>query len=212
MRCTPQVHGAARDTAANAVAVGGYRAALGDRQPDRAARRPRRVVWALPRRPGGAALRLPRDRRRRGRFDRRTTDRSTARPHALARPAAVPRRGRRGQLRADDRAVHPSGDGRREPSSRRAGERRLDPDVGDAGGSRVDGVGRRPQAAPGGRQPRAHPRLRARLRRRVASTCALRCGRRPARPRLSPPCGRPESPVTVPIAGSRPSWQSPSSW
>ena len=39
LRCTPQVHGAARDAAANADRHGRHRAALGDRQPDRAARR-----------------------------------------------------------------------------------------------------------------------------------------------------------------------------
>ena len=56
LRCAPQVNGAARDTLAHAERVAEARAALGDRQPDGAARRPRRVVRQLPRR---AARRSP---------------------------------------------------------------------------------------------------------------------------------------------------------
>ena len=177
LRCTPQVHGAARDAATNAAAVADIelRSAIDNPTvlPDGRVESCGHFHGA----PGRPAVRLPGDRRRRSRVDRRAAHRSVARPHPVARPAAVPRRGRRRQLGADDRAVHPGGDGRREPPARRAGERRLDPDVGDAGGSRVDGMERRPQAAPRGRQPRSHPRLRARLCRRVGSTCALRCGR-----------------------------------
>ena len=50
LRCAPQVTGAARDALAHARARRRRRAAVGDRQPDGAARRPRRVVRQLPRR------------------------------------------------------------------------------------------------------------------------------------------------------------------
>ena len=50
LRCAPQVNGAARDALAHAERVAARRARLGDRQPDGAARRPRRVVRQLPRR------------------------------------------------------------------------------------------------------------------------------------------------------------------
>ena len=50
LRCAPQVNGAARDTLAHAERVARGRAGLRDRQPDGAARRPRRVVRQLPRR------------------------------------------------------------------------------------------------------------------------------------------------------------------
>ena len=66
-RCT----GAARDTLAHRARGRGRELALGDRQPDGAARRPRRVVTATSTaRRSRFALRLPRDRRRRGRRDR----------------------------------------------------------------------------------------------------------------------------------------------
>ena len=60
---------------------------------------------------------------------------------------------------------------------------RLDPELGDAGGPRLDGLVGRAQAAPLRRQPAPHPRRRARRRRPAASTCARRCSprRRPAR-------------------------------
>ena len=95
------------------------------------------------------------DRRRRGRRDRRAAHRPAARRDALARPAAVPRRGPGRQLRADDRPLHAGGDGGREPAAGDAGERRLAAHQRDAGGPRLDGVGRGAQAAHGGRQPPA---------------------------------------------------------
>ena len=49
--------------------------------------------------PLGLRLRLPRHRRRRGRRDRRAAHRPAARPHPLARPAAVPRPRRRASTR-----------------------------------------------------------------------------------------------------------------
>ena len=51
LRCAPQVPGAARDTRRARHDGGRRRAAVGHRQPDGAARRPRRVVRQLPRRP-----------------------------------------------------------------------------------------------------------------------------------------------------------------
>ena len=52
------------------------------------------------------------------------------------------------QLGPDDRPVHAGGDGRREPAARRARQRRLAADERDAGGPRLDGLGRGAQAAP----------------------------------------------------------------
>ena len=91
LRCAPQVNGAARDTLDYADASPTAELALGDRQPDGAARRPGRVVRQLPRRAARLRVRLPRDRRRRGRRDRRAPDRPAARRVPLARAAAVPR-------------------------------------------------------------------------------------------------------------------------
>ena len=140
------------------------RARVGDRQPDDPARRPRRVLRQLPRRAAGLRLRLPRDRRGRRRRDRRAAHRPPARRLALARPAAVPRPGRRRELGHDARAVHAGRDGRREPPAGHAGERRLAAHERDAGGPRLDGVGRRAQAARGPRQPDPDPGGRAGLR------------------------------------------------
>ena len=50
LRCAPQVIGAARDALGFASGVASVELRLGDRQPDGAARRPRRVVRELPRR------------------------------------------------------------------------------------------------------------------------------------------------------------------
>ena len=97
----------------------------GDRQPGGDARRARGVVRELPRRTGGAGLRLPGDRRRRAGRDRGAPHGPHARPEPLIRAAAVPRRGRRGQLRADARPLHAGRDGRREPQAVRAREHRT---------------------------------------------------------------------------------------
>ncbi len=72
----------------------------------------------------------------------------------------------------------------------------------DAGGPRLDGVGRGAQAAPVGREPGADPGRRAHLRgarprpARAAATGAAR------RPRRSPRCGR-----TCPARGRTGSWR-----
>ena len=146
VRCTPA--GPRRRPRHRSPTCGGRRgrAALGDRQPDGAAGRARRVVRQLPRRAGRARLRLPRDRGRRRRRDQRAAHRPAARRVPLPRPAAVPRPRPGRRLGADDQPVHPGGDGGREPPPRRPGRRRLAADQRDAGGPRVDGVGGRAQA------------------------------------------------------------------
>ena len=100
LRCAPQVNGAARDTLAHAERVAARRAGERDRQPDGAARRPRRVVRQLPRRAARVRARLPRDRGGRGGRHRRAPHRPPARRRPLARPAAVPDHGGRASTRA----------------------------------------------------------------------------------------------------------------
>ena len=130
LRCAPQVNGAARDTLAHAERVAARELAVRDRQPDGAARRPRRVVRQLPRRAARLRARLPRHRGRRGR--RRSpsaapTGCSTRAARTGCRRSSPPDAGR--QLRADDRPVHAGGAGGREPAAGRARERRLAPDA-----------------------------------------------------------------------------------
>ena len=62
LRCTPQVHGAARDTVAHAEAIGGREPRRGHRQPDDPARRSGVVARQLPRRAPRLRARLPRHR------------------------------------------------------------------------------------------------------------------------------------------------------
>ena len=173
LRCAPQVNGATRDTCAYARERGRRGAECDDRQPGGDARRARGVVRELPRRTRGAGLRLPGYRRRRAGRDRRAPHGPHARPEPLVRAAAVPRRGRRGQLRADARPLHPGRDGRREPPAVRAREHRLAAHERDAGGPRVDGLGRGPQAPHRARERGPHPGGGAHLR---------GAGARPARP------------------------------
>ena len=100
LRCTPQVHGAARDTLAHARDHRRARARRRDRQPDDPARRPGRELRQLPRRAAGAGVRLPGDRDQRAGGDRRAPHRPAARRRPLARAAAVPHHRRRRQQRA----------------------------------------------------------------------------------------------------------------
>ena len=150
LRCAPQVAGAARDALeyAERVAEAELRAAIDN--PMVLPGRTCRVVRQLPWRAGRVRVRLPGDRRRRGRRDRRAAHRPAARPGALTRAAGVPGRGPGRQLGADDRPLRAGGDGRRESPARGPGERRLAADQRDAGGPRLDGLGRGPEAAPGG--------------------------------------------------------------
>ena len=144
-----------------------------------------------------------------GAIAERRTDRllDPTRSHGL--PPFLAARRRR-ELRPDARAVHAGGHGRREPAPRRPGERRLDPHERDAGGPRLDGLGRGAQAAHRRRQPDADPGGRADLRRARA---------RPARPPAARAghgggagarCGR-ASKGRARTAGSRPTWRRPRS-
>ena len=99
LRCTPQVHGAARDTVEHARAVADRELRVVHRQPGRAARRPRRVVRQLPRGARRRRRRLPGHLDRRRRRPQRAAHGPPARPDAVTRPAAVPGPRRRRQLR-----------------------------------------------------------------------------------------------------------------
>ena len=177
-----------------------------------------RVQRQLPRRAGRLRPRLPRDRRRRRRLDLRAPQRPLPRPGAQPRPAAVPRRRPRRRQRPDDRAVHPGRDRLRAQAARGPGERRLDPVERDAGGPRVDGLERRPQAAPVGR--RAHPRRRDRAADRRARPRPAhddRRHRRARRPRRPPApsyacCASTASARPAPTASCRPRSRPPSRW
>ncbi len=192
-------------------AGGRDRARLGDRQPDGARGRAHRVLRQLPRRAARPRLRPARDRRRRGRGHRRASHRPPPRREPLSRPPALPRRGPRRRLGADDRPLHAGGDGGREPPARGAGERRLAADQRDAGGPRLDGVGRRAQAAPRRSPTWAGSSASSSPVRRGASTCAPRSSRRPARRRPSRVCGRWRR-ARGPTGGSRPSSPRSSAW
>ena len=78
------------------------------------------------------------------------------------------------------------------------------PDVGDAGGPRVDGLGRGPQAAPLPSPTSAGSSPASWCARRAGSSCGRRCSRRPARQPRSPPCAS----AGVPGAGPD-RWQAP---
>ena len=137
----------------------------------------------------------------------RRTDRflDVARSHGLP---AVPRARPRRRLRPDDRAVHGRRAGLGAQAAGGPGERRLDPVVGHAGGPRVDGLARGPQAAPRHRRPDpgarhrdphrrprdgpARPAARRRRSRVPSETCCARAASpAPARTRTSPPTSRP---------------------
>ena len=157
VRCAPQVNGAARDTwdHVETVAAAELRSAI-----DNPVVLPDGRVESC----GnfhGAPVALACDflaiGGRRGRRDRGAPHGPPARSGPLVRTPAVPHRGRRGELRTDARPVHPGGDGGREPAPVRAGEHGLAAHERHAGGPRVDGLGRGPQAAHRGRQPGPHP-------------------------------------------------------
>ena len=222
LRCSPQVHGAARDTVEHAATVAGRELASAVDNPvvlvsDRRAG-PGRVERQLPRRPGRLRPRLPGHRRRRRGLDLRAPQRPLPRPRAQPRPAAVPRRRPRRRQRPDDRAVHPGRDRLRAQAARGAGQRRLDPVERDAGGPRVDGLVRRPQAAsvgrradPGGRDraadrgPRARPADDDRRHRRHVARAGDRRRRTPAASSTA-------SGLPAPTATSRPRSRPPSRW
>ena len=179
LRCAPQVHGAARDTLAHAASVADAELASAVDNP----------VLTLDGRvesngnfhgaPVALRARLPRDRGGGCRVDERAAHRPVPRPRPQPGPAAVPRaRGRR-RLGPHDRAVHRGGHRVGAEAARGAGIRRLDPVVGDAGGPRVDGLGRGAQAAACDR--RAHAGARDRGHDRRARPRAARAARARAR-------------------------------
>ena len=182
LRCTPQVHGAARDTVEHARGDRRARAGVVHRQPGRAARRPGRVVRQLPRCAGGRRRRLPghldRRRRRRSASGGPTACSTASRSHGLP-PFLAPDAGVNSG--SDDRPVHPGGDGGREPPPGRPGEHRHDVDQRHAGGPRLARLVGGPQAARRRGQPGPHPGRRADRRVAGASTCAARWHPRPGR-------------------------------
>ncbi len=151
--------------------------------------RPGGVQRQLPRRAGRVRARLPGDRRRRRRLDRRAAHRPDARRGPLARAAAVPGRRPGRRLRAHDRPVHAGRHRVRAQAARRPRERRLHPVVGHAGGPRVDGLVGGAQAAP--RRRRAHQGAGHRAAHRRPGAGPARPARaRAPRPAPSPPgCG-----------------------
>ena len=150
LRCSPQVHGAARDTVDHAALVAGRELASAiDNPVVLRGRGSRRVQRQLPRCPGRLRARLPGDRRRRRGLDLRAAQRPLPRPRAQPRPAGVPRPRPGCRQRTDDRSVHPGCDRLRAQAARGAGQRRLDPLQRDAGGPRLDGL-ERPPASCGG--------------------------------------------------------------
>ena len=130
LRCSPQVHGAARDTVEHAATVAGRELAVGRRQPGRA-------------RPTGGSSPTATSTARRSRYvldflaivaadvasHQRAAHRPVPRRGPQPRPAAVPRRRPRRRQRAHDRAVHPGRDRLRAQAARGPGLRRLDPVV-----------------------------------------------------------------------------------
>ena len=166
LRCAPQVHGAARDTLAHAerVAAAELRSAIDNPMvlPDGRVESCGNFHGA----PLGLRLRLPRDRRRRGRARSPSgapTACSTRRARTACRRSSPTDAGvNSGLMIAQYTQAAMVAENRRLAAP---GQRRLAADERDAGGPRLDGLGRGAQAAHGRRQPGAHPRGRAGLRR-----------------------------------------------
>ena len=219
LRCSPQVHGAARDTVEHAAAVAGRELASAVDNP---------VVLADEGRvesngnfhgaPVALRARLPGDRGGRRGLDLGAAQRPLPRPGPQPRPAAVPRRRPGRRQRADDRAVHPGRDRLRAQAAGGPGQRRLDPVQRDAGGPRLDGLVRGPQAAPLGRRPDPGRRHRAADRRARRSTCGRPPETPPARRPRPPPgpsyvcCASTGSARPAPTGSSRPRSRPPSGW
>src|SRR3954451_24926928 len=121
-------------------------------------------------------------------------------PHPLGRPAGVPDRRRRAQLRLHDPAVRGRLPGQREQGAGPPGLGRLDPDERRPGGSRLDGQCLRAEGVAGARERRARAGDRAARRRpgRRVPRAATARARRPGRARtralaLAAPAGRPDA-------------------
>ncbi len=144
LRCSPQVHGAARDTLEHAAAVAERELAVGDRQPGGHPERPGREQRQLPRRPGRLRARLP---GHRGRRRRRASASGAPTGSSTVAAATGCRRSwptTPGSTPGCMIAQYTAGRARqRAQAAGRAGLRRLDPVLGDAGGPRLDGLARR---------------------------------------------------------------------
>ena len=161
LRCTPQVHGAARDTVEHARAIADRElvsfidnpVVLPDGRVESCGNFHGAPVAAVA---DFLAVSIADV----GAISERRTDRllDPTRSHGLP-PFLYA--GRRRQLGLDDRPVHAGGDGRREPPAGRAGEHRHAADERHAGGPRVARLVGRPQAARRRGQPRPHPGRRA---------------------------------------------------
>ena len=165
LRCTPQVHGAARDTVAHASGVADIelRSAIDNPTvlPDGRVESCGHFHGA----PVGFACDfLAVATAEVGAIAERRTDRllDHSRSQGLP-PFLVEDAGR--ELGPDAGPVHPGRHGGREPAPGRPGQRRLPAHLRHAGGPRVHGLGGGPQAAPVGGQPGPDHRLRAGLRR-----------------------------------------------
>ena len=190
LRCAPAVAGAARDTVEHAALVASRELASAIDNPvitlDGRVRSNGNFHGA----PVGLRPGFPRHRRCRCREHVRTPDRPLSRHRPQPRAERLPRRRSGGGFRAHDRPVHPGGDRLGAEAARGPGERRLDPEFGDARGPRVDGLVGGAEAADGRR--RAHPRTGDRAadrgpRHRAAHAAQLRL---PLRPRSSQRCAR----------------------
>ena len=179
-------------------------ARVGRRQPGRHPRRTGREQRQLPRGAGRLRARLPRDRRRRRRLDLGAAHRPVPRRRPQQRPAAVPRRRPGCRQRPHDRAVHPGRHRLGDEAARGTRVGRLDPELGHAGGPRLDGLVLRPQAAPRRRRPVPRARRSRCSRRLAASSCARRSPPRRRRRPWSPPWSEPVPAGPVATAGSRP--------
>ncbi len=119
LRCSPQVHGAARDTVDHAALVASRELASAVDNPvvldDGRVESNGNFHGA----PVGLRARLPGDRRRRRRVDQRAPHRPVPRPDPQPRAAAVPGPRPRRRLRPHDRAVHPGRDRLGDEAARR---------------------------------------------------------------------------------------------
>ncbi len=165
IRCQPQVTGAAIDLLRQAAGDAGDRGERGHRQPAGAVGRRHRLGRQLPRRTGCLRRRPDRACHRRDRRHRAAAGGADGRPDACHRPAAVPDAEARAQLRLHDRRGHDRRADEREQAPRQSLLDRLDADLRQPGGPRLDGRPRRAAAGADEGEPRAHPRGRSALRR-----------------------------------------------
>ena len=217
IRCAarPRSPAPCRDTMAHARRVAEVELGAADRQSGDHPRRPGGVQRQLPRRP---------DRIRAGLLGHRGR-RSGQHRRAAYGPLPGSGRGASGlaPFLADDpgvdsgphdRPVHPGGDRLRAQAPGRTGVGRLHPQLGDAGGPRLDGLGGRPETAPGRRRadPGAGHRVADRgAWSRAAGSAAAGTGHRgrDRRPREPPGRRLPDQTAGLPPRSKPPSRSSP---